>query len=169
MPIADPTHVDAQHTRSRSRSSPGQANRLGPRADTGWHKATASEYHQDVDGRLCTTYASEYICAALRRAGGWAKPWSCWILWIQCVLTIKWADNFNVIVPTSWRSSCGSKWNIWKRKVIKEIRNSMKSKRGQDEKSRVKRWWANDHWLRRSLIDQGSTKCMVAQRSIRNI
>ena len=53
-----------------SKSSPGQANRLGPRADTGWHKATASEHHHDVDGRLCTTYASEYICAALRRAGG---------------------------------------------------------------------------------------------------
>ena len=54
----------------KSKSSPNEANKLGPRADTGWHKATASEYHQDVDGRLCTTYASEYICAALRRAGG---------------------------------------------------------------------------------------------------
>ena len=49
------------HACIRSRSRPGQANRLGQRADTRWKKTTASEYHQYVNGRLCSTYASEYM------------------------------------------------------------------------------------------------------------
>ena len=38
-------------------------------------------------------------------------------------------ESGKVIVPMSLRSSCGSKRNIWKRKIINEIRNPMKNKR----------------------------------------
>ena len=38
-------------------------------------------------------------------------------------------ESCKVIVPTSLRSSCGSKRNVLKRKVINEIQNPMENKR----------------------------------------
>ena len=99
----------------QSRSNPGQPNRLGPCADTRWHKAAASEHHQDVNGRLCTLYVSEYIYIYIyiyiyarqsRRLSrslellGTMDP-------VRIVYHLS-GESGNVIVPTSLRYKC--KW-----------------------------------------------------------